>query len=79
MLETYQNRAPEAWAVSYDHDSDPATPAAILTASAGHPFWIEESRSFMPAADLQPGWHLRLVDARPNHPPSALVRRTVRR
>ena len=61
VLVTYQNRAPEAWRIAYDHDRNPATPDETLTASAGHPIWVEELQEFVPARDLQPGEHLRLA------------------
>jgi len=61
VLETYRNRAPAVWHVSYDHDADSATPDETLGASAEHPFWVEETASFLPAADLRPGMTLRMA------------------
>jgi hypothetical protein len=54
VLETYRNRAPVVWHVYYDHDANPATPDEALGASAEHPFWVEGTASFLPAADLRP-------------------------
>jgi hypothetical protein len=76
VLETYQNRAPEVWRIAYDHDRNATTPDATLTASAGHPVWVEERHEFVPTKDLQPGEHLRLAAGGGTVPVSSLTRQS---
>ena len=76
VLETYQNRAPEVWRIAYDHDRNATTPDATLTASAGHPVWVEERHEFVSAKDLQPGEHLRLAAGGGTVPVSSLTRQS---
>jgi hypothetical protein len=71
VLQTFVTHPTELWHVSIDANADGIEDEAI-SGTGEHPFWVEEREEFVPARELQAGWHLSLADSKA--PPVCIVR-----
>jgi hypothetical protein len=51
--------------ISVDDDANPDTPAAVITATDEHPFWVPTRNTWLPAKDLTPDTPVQAYDGTP--------------